>query len=266
MVTWIFIGLFACIFLITSVFSAITGSISSHSSVNAKSTIVREKLDSGEAWKSDCVVDEMGWLKSEKNTASELKEFWEDTGVQPYIYLKDYDAALATEGDREEWCAEYYDANFNREDVFMFVYFAADQQDAYNQEGVGNYYYYYGDDVATVMDDEAVDILLNYLNANWDNLDLTWDQVFYEAFQSTGNAIMHVSTTGKDLVKWFLAAAAAAAAGITGVSLVKQRNKRKKEEAEENERILNTPIDDMIKDEAEKKADDLTEKYLKEDM
>ncbi len=41
-----------------------------------------------------------------------------------------------------------------------------------------------------------------------------------------------------------------------------KRNKRKKEEEEERERILNTPIDDLVQTETQKKAEEMTSKYL----
>ena len=50
---------------------------------SVKSTIVREKLDTGKAYMNDCIIDEIGWFQNPAKTAAELKSFWEETGVQP---------------------------------------------------------------------------------------------------------------------------------------------------------------------------------------
>jgi type II secretory pathway pseudopilin PulG len=64
---------------------------------------------------------------------------------------------------------------------------------------------------------------------------------------------MHVSTTGKDILKWVLIVIAIIAVGVIIINLVKQKNKRAKEKAEEDQRILNTPINDIAKDNLEDK-------------
>ena len=61
---------------------------------NVKSTIVREKIVTGNAYINDCIIDEIGWFNNPTKTAAQLKSFWEETGVQPYIILKAYDATL----------------------------------------------------------------------------------------------------------------------------------------------------------------------------
>ena len=89
-----------------------------------KSAIVRERLDTENAYINDCIIDELDWFKDTSNTSVQLKKFWEETGVQPYIILKSYDAALKTESQKEQWATDYYDANFDTENIFLFVYFA----------------------------------------------------------------------------------------------------------------------------------------------
>jgi cbb3-type cytochrome oxidase subunit 3 len=64
---------------------------------------------------------------------------------------------------------------------------------------------------------------------------------------------MHVSTTGKDIFKWILIVIAIVAVGVIIINLVKQKNQRAKEKAEEDQKILNTPINDIAKDNLENK-------------
>jgi hypothetical protein len=214
------------------------------------STIVREKLQSTQAYQNDCIIDELGWFDNISKTESKLKEFWEETGVQPYIILKKYDASLTTNEQKETWATDYYDTNFDAENIFLYVYFAEEDTD----NDVGYMCYANGRQTSSVMDSEAVEIFWNQIDKYWYS-DSSTDDLFIQAFNGTADTIMHVSTTGKDVAKWVLIVIAILAIGIFIVILVNKRNKRAKEKAEEDRRILETPIHDIA-------DDDLTNKYL----
>jgi hypothetical protein len=227
---------------------------SSAVATSGTSTIQRQKLESGNSYMNDCIVDELGWFDNVPSTEAKLKEFWEDTGVQPYIILKAYDASLDTgsesenQQNKEQWSRDYYEANFDREDIFLFVYFA--EEDAEGQ--VGYMTYTNGYQVTSVMDSEAVEIF-------WNNIDKYWysnastDDVFINAFNDTATTIMKVSTTSKDILKWVIIAVVVIAVGVILIRMVKLRNQRAKEKAEEDQKILNTPINDLAKDDLENK-------------
>ena len=153
---------------------------------NQSSTSVREKLATNNAYINDCVIDELGWFENIPKTESQLKNFWQKTGVQPYIILRDYDAGLTTDSEKEQWAIDYYDDNFDTENIFLFVYFA--EQDTDND--VGYMAYANGYQTSSVMDSEAVEIF-------WDNIDKYWytnlstDDVIVNAFDDTADTIMH---------------------------------------------------------------------------
>lgn len=219
------------------------------SSGSQASTIQREKLESGNAYMNNCVVDEIGWFDNVSKTESQLKEFWEETGVQPYIILKDYDAALATDAQKEQWTLDYYDANFDTENIFLYVYFAEEDVDT----DVGYMCYANGRQTSSVMDSEAVEIFWNNIDKYW-YTDLSTDDVFVNAFNDTADTIMRVSTTKEDVTVWGIALAIVIIAGIVIIVAIKQKNQRAKEKAAEDERILNTPMEEL-------QNDDLTKKY-----
>ena len=219
------------------------------SSSGQASTIVRNKLETTTGYINDCIIDEIGWFDNISKTETRLKEFWEETGVQPYIILKSYDASLTTDAAKEQWTLDYYDENFTAENIFLYVYFA--EQDTDND--VGYMCYANGKQTASVMDAEAVDIFWGNIDEYW-YADLSTDDVFVKAFTETAETIMYMPTTGKDVMKTGLIVVAVVAAGVIIIVLVNKRNKRKKEEAEERQRILDTPIHDMAED-------DLTKKY-----
>jgi len=218
---------------------------------NVKSTIVREKLETGNAYINDCIIDEIGWFNNPTKTAAELKSFWEETGVQPFIILKAYDAALTTDEQKEQWTTDYYDANFDTENIFLYVYFA--ERDTDND--VGYMAYANGYQTSAVMDAEALEIFWNYLDGYWTS-DMDTDDVFISTFNSTAKAIMHVSATGSDIVMWCIILAVVIVIVVAIVVVVKMFHKRAKEKAEEDARILNTPVSDIT-------TDHLEDKYLK---
>lgn len=219
---------------------------------SVKSTINREKLDSGNAYINDCIIDELGWFDNVTSSERNLKSFYDKTGVQPYIYLKDYDASLTTDSQKEEFAKNYYDTHFENENIFLFVYFA--ERDVDND--VGYMAYANGLMTSSVMDSEAVEIFWNYVDRYWYS-DMSTDKMFATIFDKTGSTIMQVSTTGADVAKYAVIGVVVITVICLGLHFFKQKRKAERERAEETERILNTPIQELAND----RVDDLTKKY-----
>lgn len=245
------IVLIVWIAIIAIVLGAIRGSGSTNSYNSVKSTIVREKLETGNAYINDCIIDEIGWFNNPTKTSAQLKSFWEETGVQPFIILKAYDPAIKTEEQKKQWAIDYYDTHFDTENIFLYVYFA--EQDTDND--VGFMAYANGYQTSAVMDAEAMEIFWNYLDGYWTS-DMATDDVFINTFQSTAKAIMHVSATGTDVILWCIILVVVIVIVVAIVLVVKMLHKRAKEKAEEDARILNTPVGDIT-------TDHLEDKYLK---
>lgn len=228
----------------------------------------RTKLESGISYNSNCIIDELEWFENTSKTGSQLKSFYDETGVQPYIYLKSYDPSLTTDAAKDAWAIDYYDDHFKDENIFFYVYFA--EQDTDND--VGYMSYANGQLVDSVMDDEAVDIF-------WDNIDRYWytdystDEVFIRTFNDTAKTIMAdvnaqtnlKSSVVKGIVKVVIVLAVIIAVIVVLIILIvfwTKKQQRKKEEAEETERILNTPMQDLVQDAMEKdRLQELKDKY-----
>lgn len=227
----------------------------------AQTTTVREKLDTGNAYMNDCIDDQLGWFDNVSSTEASLKDFWQETGVQPYIILKSYDESLTTDDAKEDWAVNYYEANFTaegREDVFLYVYFA--EEDTDNE--VGYMTYTNGNQSSVVMDSEAVEIFWNYIDFYWYS-DSSTDDLFINVFDKTADNIMHAAKTQAEAsaarAKTLMCIVIVAGVCIVGVIIyktTKEKNRREKEKAEETERILNTPLDKYTD-----KAEDLASKY-----
>ena len=226
-----------------------------HRKRTVKRSYNREKLNTGNGYINDCIYDELGWFENESRTESRLKDFYNETGVQPYIVLLDYDTYSGkgtSDDDKYNYALDYYENNITNGSTFLYVYFAEQYEDEYSDPGY--MCYINGTQVSSVMDSEAVDIFWAYLDKYWSDSSLSTDDLFVKTFDSTANRIMTKTTTSNDVKKYVLIAVAAGVVIFGVVKVVKLKHKRAKEEAEETERILNTPMENLVDEELKKTA------------
>lgn len=212
------------------------------------STIERTRLADPAPYINDCIDDELGWFENESRAETRLQDFYDETGVQPYIVLHDYDPALTNDAQKEDWAQAYYEENIDNENTLLYVYFAEE----YADDDVGYMAYVLGKQATSVMDSEAMDIFWGQIDRYWYS-DLSTDDVFVSAFNETASIIMKTYTSGWDVAKIALIVVAVVIviAGVIVILKVKRRNEAEK--AAETERILKTSMDDLV-DEAEEGA------------
>lgn len=216
------------------------------------STYERQKAETGVAFQNNCIIDELGWFENIPQTERRLQEFFNETGVQPFIVLKAFDSGLTTDTQKEEYAQAWYEKHIDNEGTFLFMYFAEENTDT----DVGYMCYVNGIQVTSVMDAEAVQIFWAYLDQAWYS-DMSTDDMFVEIFDNTAERIMQKTTTANDIIKYVIIGATITVIGMIGIRLIKLKQKRDREKAEEAERILNTPL--------EKAADPIAEKYIGKD-
>lgn len=238
-------------------YSAFGGFLSPNSSSTKsvpKSTQNRERLESGVGYDNNCIIDNIGWFDNVTKTEKSIKQFYDKTGVQPYIVLNAYDSTLLTDTAKEEYAKKWYDEHIKNESTFLYMYFAEPDTD----NDVGYMAYVNGKQVSSVMDSEAIEIFWAYVDKYWYS-DMSTDDMFTTIFTKTADRIMTKSTTAADVgnnaVK--VIGVIVVFAGIIIVMVV--RRKHKAEEAKETEKILNTPLN------GDSEADDLLKKYKKGD-
>lgn len=244
----IFIAIFAF------VFGSFPSSNSSSTKSVPKSTQNRERLESDVGYDNNCIIDNIGWFDNITKTEKSIKQFYDETGVQPYIVLNAYDSTLLTDTAKEEYAKKWYDEHIKNESTFLYMYFAEPDTD----NDVGYMAYVNGKQVSSVMDSEAIEIFWAYVDKYWYS-DMSTDDMFTTIFTKTADRIMTKSTTAADIgnnaVK--VIGVIVSFAGIIIVMVV--RRKHKSEEAKETEKILNTPLN------GDSEADDLLKKYKKGD-
>lgn len=249
------ISLIIFVVVLIAAFGGFPSSNSSSTKSVPKSTQNRERLESGVVgYDNNCIIDNIGWFDNVTKTEKSIKQFYDKTGVQPYIVLNAYDSTLLTDTAKEEYAKKWYDEHIKNESTFLYMYFAEPDTD----NDVGYMAYVNGKQVSSVMDSEAIEIFWAYVDKYWYS-DMSTDDMFTTIFTKTADRIMTKSTTAADVgnnaVK--VIGVIVVFAGIIVVMVL--RRKYKAEEAKETEKILNTPLN------GDSEADDLLKKYKKGD-
>lgn len=215
------------------------------------STINREKIENPIPYDNNCIKDELGYVENTSKLSKNLKNFYNKTGIQPYIYLKSYDETLTSDSQKDNYAQNWYEQNIDNEDTFLFVYY--EDQDP---NEIGYMAYVNRKQVTSVMDSEAVNIFWNYIDRYWTDDSLSTVEVFTKTFNSTANTIMEKSTTSNDIIKTIciIVGIIIVIGGI--IYILRMKFKRDKEKAKETVEILKTPLD---------KSDELRDKYLNEE-
>lgn len=197
------------------------------------STVQRTALAVGSVNETGYYTDELGWIKSPTRLQAGLRNFYQKTGIQPYVYITDTIAGThaPTADEVEIWINSLYDELFTDEAHFLLVFFEYD--DVYQTWYMG------GAQTKTVMDGQASDILLDYIDSYYYDQDLTDEQMFSNAFSDAADRIMSV-TTSPWIPVWIVF-------GIVAILVVifiwwRHAKKQNNLEAAQKERVLNAPL------------------------
>lgn len=242
-------GTLLIILLIVLVIGIVIAAISSGGSSITASTEKRTALPKGSVHETAYYTDNVGEVKSPNTLEAGMKYFYQKTGVQPYLYLVDNvnGAAPPTQDEMKTYANGLYNKLFTDEAHLLLVFV-----DYGNNQYVD--YYVTGTQAATVIDNEAGSILLDYIDRNYYDRNLSFDQFISNSFSDAADRIMTVTTS-----PWI------PVLEITGVVLVIGigflwwlRSKRQKElEAKRTEELLNTPLEKF----GDKEVEDLAKKY-----
>ncbi len=245
----------------------------SYSQTTTVSTTAREKLDSSKVTLTDYYDDQAGdWIDDEDQLLDGLEYFYQKTGVQPYVIILPNGTTTST-SELASQAEELYPTLFSDEGHFLLV-FCDDGNGSFNCG------YYVGGDAESIMDDEALQILAENLEYQYDHA-TDDEEVFSEAFRDTADSIMATSSTtttttssGKPIgttssgSNWLtdalsspvvIAILVVAVAGGVVLVVTTVRSNRKEEERKRTEDILNTPLESF----GDKDVEDLAGKYEK---
>lgn len=214
----------------------------------AASTVAREPLPAGAAETSSThFIDEDGsWIRDTATFERGMDTFYEETGVEPFVYILPNGSSTSTY-ELGQIAQQAYDQLFSDEAHFLLVFC---------DDGVGSFNcgYAVGSQAKTVMDDEAIGILADYLDRYYQDMSLSEEEIFSEAFADTGTRIMSKTTSPVVYVAICTAVVIVAVLIFTGV---KKYRESKEREAKKMEEVLNTPLETF----GDAHLDDLEKKY-----
>ncbi len=216
------------------------------------SDTVREKLPADAVTKTDYYTDADGdWVHSTGRLTKGLEEFYERTGVQPYVYI--LPNGQTTSGSELTALAEQlYPELFSDEGHLLLVFCDAG-------DGTFNCGYTVGSAASAIMDSEALDVLSDELDYAYNNA-ATDEEVFSDAFAETAERIMAAAEDEQRSQTFLVAAGVVAVVVAVGFGVTYVVKRRKAKEAEEQKRveeILNTPLEKF----GDMDVEDLADKY-----
>lgn len=223
-----------------------------NSSITEEYGEFREKLPADAVTKTDYYTDADGsWVHTPSRLVAGLEEFYERTGVQPYVYILP-NGETTSVSDLTSRAEELYDELFTDEGHFLLV-FCDDGNGSFNCG------YVVGTAASAVMDSDALNTLSDELNYAYNNA-ATDEEVFSDAFSKTAEKIMAATEhkeSRQELLPLVAVIVVAMGAGLVVWTIRKKNQAREKETQERLDEILNTPLEKF----GDKDVEDLADKY-----
>ena len=208
------------------------------------STIRREPLR-GMVIETEYYQDLLGWIRNETVLLSGMRYFYQRTGVQPFLYITDNIGGVSrpSEEEVESYAQELYDAKFADEAHLLVIFLE------YNDDY--HVWYLVGRQARSVLDREAMDILMDFIDRYYYYDQLSEEEFFSRSFRDAASRIMEVTRPAWILPATIFGVLLVLLLGFAWWNRVKAQRNR---EAEEMERILNTPLDSFGSSEAQQRA------------
>lgn len=217
------------------------------------STIVREALPKGSVNETDYYRDELDWIGNETRLLSGMRHFYQETGVQPFLYITDNinGTNQPSMDELDSYARQLYDELFTDEAHLLLVFFEYDS--SYMTRYVA------GTQAKTVIDMEAGDILLDYIDRNYFDSSMSDEEFFSESFSDAADRIMTVTKS-----PWIPVLFVFGGVLLAGVLFIWWRYSvnQKNLEAKRMEEVLKTPLDQF----GNKEAEDLARKYEEQEQ
>lgn len=225
------------------------GSCSTDSSV-AASTVERQPLPAGTVEQTAYFTDNDGdWISQPQKLEAGMRAFYQETGVQPYLYILPNGSATSTSALQQQ-SQQLYQQLFTDEGHFLLLFC---------DDGQGSYHcgYTVGAQAKSVMDDEALSIFASYLDRYYYDYNLTEEEIFANTYASTADRIMTVTPSAlAEATPMIVIAGVIAVVLIVALVLMKRRQAKEREQIRQQQ-ILATPLEKF----GDSDLDDLAKKY-----
>lgn len=217
------------------------------STTTTASTVERTPLPAGSVEETAYFTDEGDWIDNPNALNQAMRQFYMDTGVQPYLYILPNGQTRSVQ-ELTSRAETLYPEIFNDEAHFLLV-FCDDNSGSFNAG------YVIGTQAKSIMDSEAIDIFKDYLDANYYDFSLTETQIFANTYTQTADRIMSTDAKRNAPVNITLMIVSGAMVVALTIALVLRKRRQAREaEVKRQQEILNTPLEKFGEDSVEQLA------------
>lgn len=224
---------------------------------------VRDPLPRGSANETgDLFTDELGWIRNRPQMESGLQGFFEETGVRPHVLIVDSIDGNADpeDADLDAFADAFYLRNFSDEAHFLLIFM--DRGDWPIRPIL---WAHWGMEARQVMDDNAVEILFDYIELYYSRFFTTTEvseaQIFSNAFARTATRIMFRPPDYRRVWITLFVVAGLVLLALILFKVWKKKQEYKQQEAERTERILSQDLGTFGDDEASRLAKQYEDDY-----
>lgn len=209
----------------------------SGSSDISSSTIERTALPKGSVNETAYYTDEDGdWIGDPKTLERGMRQFYMDTGVQPYLYILP-NGSVTSSSELQTMAEATYDELFTDSAHFLLLF-------CDNDKGSFNAAYWVGQEALTVMDSEALGIFQDYLKRYYSDYSISESEMFAETYAQTGHAIMTTEAQRMTPAIIVVAIALAVVIAILVIAFIlRKRQLARQRELDHQKAVLNTPLE-----------------------
>lgn len=212
----------------------------SMSNSHAEDFVERIPLESGAVIETAYYTDELNWITDKSELEKGLRDFYNQTGVQPHVYITDN---IGSGSDEEimAFAEQKYGELFEDSAHLLLIFYEKNE----------NYrtYCLVGSLAESVMDADARGILLDRLDENYYS-DLNDNEYFSDSFEEAADRIMVKKDEGSSSVAMPVVIFVVS----LGVYLVMKKKEKDEKEKKELEEMLSAPLETFGDNEAEELA------------
>ena len=206
----------------------------------------REKLPQSACISSDrWIDDQVNWLADTGKVKKAMQNFYDKTGVQPYLLIcssLDGKGGEITDAEAETALADLYNSLYQDEGhmIFAFMEYETSQYITW---------IYTGRSADAVIDADARGVILDNADRYYSDSSLSDEEFFTKIFEKSADMIMKDGAAGvKTAVTYVVLSVVILILMAAGLILFKLREQRMKER-EQLQEILNTPIQGSAEEE-----------------
>lgn len=201
------------------------------------STQAREPLAKGIASQTEYIRDDARWLGSAKSVESSMKYFYSKTGVQPYLWIADVidDRKDLKYPDLEQYMEQEYQEMFSDEGHMIVMFYEP-------YEGEYETAILVGSAARTVIDAEAQEIILDYLDSYYYDDGLDDAGYFNKVFTKSADRLMEVTKPWySGLIAFVVVAIVVIVILLVFIRMLKRKAEKRRADAE----LLNADVSEI---------------------